>query len=281
MRIAMTVALPQEYRPFLKCFGPWRRLSTRPYKQYLHAGCDREILLVETGMGQKSVLAALEKVVREYAPDLLISFGFAGSLHERLEVGAFCLVDAFFHPDAASPPGLGEPPLYAAAPAFRGDFSVTRTVRNAAILTVESPKPKAFLVNLCRDIPSLLDMESYHVARFAMEAKLPFLCLRSVSDGSRHEIDFDLEAITDGLGRVRMMRVLAAVARHPQWIRSFLQSWKRSRTAGKTLADGLCSLLTLPPEELRRMGATVVPGFVCNEARRLFGKSVWERQGAS
>ena len=281
MRIAMTVALPQEYGPFLKCFGPWRRLSTRPFKQYLHAACDREILLVETGMGQKPVQAALDTVVREFAPDLLISFGFAGSLHESLEVGTLCLVEAFFHLDAASPPGLGEPPLHAAASAAPGDFSVTRLVHKAAILTVASPKPKASLVKLCRDIPSLLDMESYHVARFAMEAKLPFLCLRSVSDGCRHEIDFDLEAITDGSGRVRMMRVLAAVARHPQWIRSFLQSWTRSRTAGKTLADGLCSLLTLLPEELRRMGATVVPGFVCNEARRLFGKSVWEGQGAS
>lgn len=279
MRIALTAALPQEYRPFLKRCTPWQRVSTHPYTQYLHAGCDREILLVETGMGRKSVQAALDRVVREFAPDLLISFGFAGSLHERLEVGALCHVEAFFHLDAASPPGLREPPLHAAASAVLEDFSVTSPVRKAAIFTAESPKPKASLVRLCRDLPSLLDMESYHVARFALEAKLPFLCLRSVSDGCRDEIDFDLEAITDGLGRVRMMRVLGAVVRHPPWIRSFLESWKRSRTAGKTLADGLCFLLTLPQEKLQKVGARVAPGFGCNEASRLFGKLVreWDR----
>jgi hypothetical protein len=232
-------------------------------------------------MGQKFVQAALDTVVRKFAPDLVISFGFAGSLHESLEVGALCLVEAFFHLDAASPPGLREPPLHAAASAALENSSVTHPVHKAAILTVVSPKPKASLLKLCRDIPSLLDMESYHVARFAMEAKLPFLCLRSVSDGCRDEIDFDLEAITDGLGRVRMMRVLGGVARHPQWIRSFLQSWKRSRTAGKTLADGLCFLLTLPPEKLRKVAARVVPGFACDEEGCLSGKWVWERKRES
>lgn len=274
MRIALTAALPQEYRLFLKRCTPWRRVSTRPYTQYLHVGCDREILLVETGMGEKSVQAALDKVIREYAPDLLISFGFAGSLHESLEVGGLCRVESFFHLDAASPPGLRKPPLHMAASTPSGDFYAESPARKAAILTVESPRPKASLVKLCRDIPSLLDMESYHVARFAMEAKLPFLCLRSVSDGCRDEIDFDVEAITDGLGRVRMMRVLGAAVRHPQWIRSFLLSWKRSGRAGKTLADGLCPLLNVPLEMLRKVGTMVLPGFACNEESRLFGKLV-------
>jgi adenosylhomocysteine nucleosidase len=281
MRIALTAALPQEYRPFLKRGTLWRRVSTRPYTQYLHVGCDREILLVETGMGRKPLQAGLDRVIRKYAPDLLISFGFAGSLHERLEVGDLCRVESFFHLDAASPPGLREPPFYMAASADPGDFSATSPVRKAAIFTVELPKPKESLVKLCGDIPSLLDMESYHVARFAMEAKIPFLCLRSVSDGCRDAIDFDVEAITDGLGRVRMMRVLGAVARHPQWMRSFLLSWKRSRAAGKTLADGLCPLLTLPLEKLRKVGAMVVPASACNKESRLFGKLAWERQGAS
>jgi hypothetical protein len=80
------------------------------------------------------------------------------------------------------------------------------------------------------------------------------LCFRSVSDGYRDEIDFDLDALTDAEGQIQIRRVMGAVIHHPGWMKSFWRAWKRSKRAGERLADGLTSFLNLPLKDLQETG---------------------------
>jgi hypothetical protein len=98
-----------------------------------------------------------------------------------------------------------------------------------------------------------MDMESYLVARFCSRNHIPFLSLRAISDGVSDEIDFDLTAISDNRGRVRIPLVLASVLRNPRLLRSYYLSWKRSQIAAKNLGKVLYSFLNLPIAEIRTL----------------------------
>jgi hypothetical protein len=104
---------------------------------------------------------------------------------------------------------------------------------------------KAPLISRFSEIPTVLDMESAVVARYALSSGADFLCLGAVSDAAGDEIDFDLDAITDSNGVVRIRKVLSAVMREPRLVRSFYSSWKRSSLAARNLGNVLVKLLEL------------------------------------
>ena len=260
-RVILLAALPQEYGPLKKLVGPWRLVERRPFKKFAHVTEDKEILLVETGMGKAMVLKALEREVKSNPPDLLISLGFAGSLCEDFAVEDVLLGKTLIglsegdHEtrQASSYPTESEILRFEPSPHLLG-FCRDTGVRQAQIVTVARPESKPPLSLHFKDTQSLMDMESFHVARAAEEAGIPFLCFRAVSDGLHDEIDFDLDRLIDPSGRVRISAVLATVALHPGLVRSFYTSWRRSAKAARRLGEVLAALLRMDGRDLRGLG---------------------------
>jgi hypothetical protein len=217
---------------------------------------DKEITLIDTGMGRAMMLRVLEREVKLTPPDLLISMGFAGSLCEDFAVGDVLLGGTFFcFPESGDGfPVKSELLRFEPSPDLTS-FCTNRGVKRAQIVTVTRPEPKGPLSRRLREAPSLMDMESYHAARYATEAGIPFLCFRAVSDGLHDEIDFDLNSLTDESGRVRIPAVLAAMALRPRLVRSFYGSWLRSSKAAAHLGEVLAALLRIDGRELRGLGA--------------------------
>ena len=249
MRIIMFAALPQEYRPFQKRMGKWRQLAHQPAPLFRHATADREVLLVETGMGSKRLKQAFAAALQGGRADLILCTGFAGSLWHGFQVGqvllggrlAFCnpssqhsMAEAFhFHPS----PGLV---------AFCG----AHHVETASMITVPQPQDKCLLARYAGSMPSVMDMESAHLAQLAFHHSIPFLALRAVSDALQDVIDYSLEEISDETGRVRIPLVLLAILKKPLLCRSFAVSWRRAQKAALHLAQTLSALLRLPHPDL-------------------------------
>ena len=129
-------------------------------------------------------------------------------------------------------------------------FCDEHRIRRTQIVTVNQPAPKQQLSREYENGLTIMDMESYFVGRFCHEKNIPFLSFRAVSDGFLDEIDFDLAAITDARGQVRIPLVLASVLRNPRLLRSYCLSWKRSTKAAKSLGKVLAGLVNLPSAEL-------------------------------
>jgi nucleoside phosphorylase len=269
IRIALLFALPQEYASFKRLMGPWRLRSRNPFKSFTYSvggqqerlsvpkggrgeSDVKELILLETGMGHERTLEALEWLLGWFHPDLVVTSGFAGSLARDLMVGDVCLGEVFASLDGPPRPQAER----------RGNLRISEglahfwrdhRIRRARIVTATQPKPKEQLSGKFSDIPSVMDMETYFVAQFCCRNRLPCLSLRAVSDGLGDAIDFDLTAISDAQGHVKIPLVLASVLKSPRLLKSYYRSWKRSRTAATSLGKALCGLIELPPSELRSL----------------------------
>lgn len=288
MQTALLFALPEEYASFKRAKEPWQLIHRTPFRTFLHTALSCELVLVETGMGQKQLLEALSWLLGKTRPDLIIAAGFAGSLSPDLVVGAVCLGEAFSYVEedvcAHSSPEITATSFQAAAfgawdgapgaseadptATFRMEpgaktgsrlIQVCRQYRlhRTRMVTVNQPQPKPLLARKFAQKASIVDMESYFAVRFCYERQIPFLGVRAVSDGLWDEIDFDLGAISDARGRVKIPRVLVSVVRSPGLVRSYYRSWKRSRTAAFRLGRALAGLVGLSAEELGAVAESI------------------------
>jgi nucleoside phosphorylase len=252
IRIAILAALPQEYRPFQRLLGTWRQLIRQPFPVFSGRAGECELFLVETGMGNQQAEEAARHVLTLTPLDLMISAGFAGSLSRVLPVGQVVRADrlATWNPTAAIPVidrfQVSDTPRLSA-------FCEALQVRPARVLTLERPHSKTELAEFSRSIPTVIDMESTAVAETTYRQGVAFLCLRAVSDEHSKEIDWDLGAIVDNRGRVRLPKVLSMVIRRPALLASFYDLWRSSRKAGRRLAETLSALLRLPEDDIRAL----------------------------
>jgi len=247
-RILLVAALPQEYAHLTKITGPWKRFQMDPFSAWKCCTPDREMVLVETGMGRRSMLEGMQRAIGTVQPDLIICFGFGGGLSERLEVGQVNLVRYFvLWNDAGSFDGE-EFYLEPSSELLR--FCSERRVGLCRSVTVGALTSKPRLSESVGRFPAVVDMESYHAARIACDAGIPLLCIRAISDGLNDEIDFDLSTIADDSGQVKVGRVLLAVLRRPSLAGSFYRAWRRSRWASIRLGEILAALLDIPGSDI-------------------------------
>jgi len=252
IQIAMLFALPQEYGCFKRLTAPWLRARPEPFPSFVRRTPHQELIMVESGMGSSRMVEALKWLLGWTSPDLAIVGGFAGGLMPDLKVGDVCLGEVFSTFDLQCG-SLGQPTIRLKFSERLFRFCKEQRIRETRMVTVVRPEAKRLIRQNLGDAASIMDMESYSVARFCYENHIPFLSFRAVSDGFRDEIDFDLQAISDARGRVRIPLVLSSIVENPALVRSYLRSWKRSSRASRRLGRALTALLDLSPVELRSL----------------------------
>lgn len=251
LKIVLLAALREEYVCLKARTGPWQQIGRSPFIEFGRSFGDKQVVLVETGMGRERIEQSLAWTTSKTVPDVIVSFGFGGGLTEALPVGSVALGTDFLYLEK----GCRDTPLQVRLTAPDGmllDFCRDRNIPTVQIITVDRPRPKRPLSLSFSEVPAVMDMESYYVARFARQRGLPFLCFRAISDGLGDEIAFDLDDISSG-GRVRVSKVLALVARKPGLMPSFYLSWRRSLKAARGLAEVLSALLDMPASQIRRI----------------------------
>jgi adenosylhomocysteine nucleosidase len=251
MRIAILAAITQEYRPLLRQLVAARRLSSDPFPRWSGRILDREVQVVQTGIGMRHAAEAVRCIVARYPLDLVMSVGFAGGLSLDLRVGQLLWLK-----ESATFDEMGKSIVLryrcAAAPAFE-DYAAARGIRPARFVSVEHLQPKLPLAAITGDTTSIVEMESAAVAEVAHRHGIPLLGLRSISDIATDEVDVDLDGMMDGQGRVSIPRVACTVLRRPGLVPSFRRWAGDSQIAGDALAQALVALLRLPEEDLRSL----------------------------
>jgi len=251
MKILILTALSREHNHFRRITGSWRKSRRGPIAFRELNGDDKTLFLVDSGMGATPVRETLDWAVDHIAPELLVSAGYGGSISNEFQVGDVVLGAVFC---GELTPGGWEETRCLALPIAekRGRLPGQRPIRPARIVTVARPRAKRELRVLYADTPSVIDMETLYAAGAAYEKGIPFLSLRAVSDGPEHEIEYDLDAISNPAGKIRIGGVLSLIRSNPRVIGAFYRSWKRSVEAGRRLGECLAELLLLPAADLNR-----------------------------
>jgi adenosylhomocysteine nucleosidase len=219
--IALLGALREEVSGLQKQMGLVEVLANPACRLYGGEYRGRDVLLVQTGMGQQRAETATKYVLERYAVDTLISLGFAGALTEGLEVGD-AVICAMLHcalgpmQEAtrliaySSDGGL----LRLAAQALGGTAVRGRIGSGVTVPQLASgPEERRELGGAFH--ADIVDMESYWIAQIASEKQIPFVAVRTISDTWQdHLPPFDQMMTAEG--RLRWKEIFSYFLRHPQ-----------------------------------------------------------------
>ncbi len=250
MKILILAALPQEYSPLKKLLPGRRLVGKKPLKKFAFKLPDKEIILIESGMGAKSAEEALNMEITGFTPDLLIFSGFAGGLHPDLKIGVVCFT--------VSVREISSEDLFN----FRfsrelDDFLAQNHIIPVLGISSETPGNKPALSVLAAGQMAVLDMETAKVAEMALQKNVPFICFRAISDCLDHDLGFNLGDISDGRGKIRLLGVLFTVLRRPATLKAFYLSWRRSGLAANNLCRSVAAFLRIPAPALVKMAGEI------------------------
>jgi len=219
MRIAIIAALPGELKPLVK---DWRRISTgvTGTKMWTLSRDADTWIAVCAGMGADAVLRAYAIAASNGPLDMLLSIGWAGSLHEEV------------------PPGTVQIPTVVIDAQTGEQYNLTEGKRKWRLVTTARVADAAEKTRLATAYPgaALVDMEAATVARLATMQAIPFLCIKGVSDAVGANLP-DLNPFIDQMGQMRMVRFLAHIAIRPTYWPSLLHLGKNSARAAEAMRD--------------------------------------------
>ncbi|MDE2516527.1 MAG: hypothetical protein KGL12_10915 [Rhodospirillales bacterium] len=154
----------------------------------------------------------------------LISFGLAGGLDPALPAGTLLCPAEVVTGDA----------IFAADPALAallGQMPSGRLLGAERVLDGVAEKRAAFAATGA----AAVDLESGAVARAARAAGLPFAVLRAIADPAARALPHAALAAVDGAGRLRPLRLLAALACRPREIAALLALGREAGQARRSL----------------------------------------------
>ena len=219
MRIAIIAALPGELKPLVK---GWQRVATNAsgIKKWILTRDADTWIAVCAGMGAEAALRAFTIAVSDGPVDMLLSVGWAGSLHPEVH------------------PGTAQVPTVVIDAQTGEQFSLMEGKRKWRLVTTPSVADEAEKGRLAATYPGavLVDMEAAAVARLAEMHGIPLLCIKGVSDAVGATLP-DLNPFIDKRGQMQMARFLAYIAVRPRFWPSLLHLGKNSARAADAMRD--------------------------------------------
>ncbi len=165
----------------------------------------------------------------------LISFGIAGGLAPHLAPGSLVVADAVWAKGEVVPttPALTETLAARLPAAQRGRVACTDGV-------VATPAEKHALWGTSTALA--VDLESWGMARAAVEFGMPFAIIRAVADPATRALPAAAAEGLDEQGRVRLGFVLWSLAKRPSQLPGLVRVGLDAKTALKALAMAVPAL---------------------------------------
>jgi adenosylhomocysteine nucleosidase len=175
-------------------------------------------ILVANGPGPKLAGVAADEFKDEV--DALVSIGLCGGLDPELQVGDIFVATAVNGRSAELP---------RTARSYRSGDLVSE---DRVAVTLEDKR------RLWAAGASAVEMEAEAICSRAADWKVPFYCVRAVSDGARDAFELDLNAVRDRNGRFSKVRIIAKALRNPvRLVPELLRLKRNSEKAAKNLGE--------------------------------------------
>ena len=209
-RIGIVAALPGELKPLVH---GWQAHARNVWAGHL-AGF--EAVAIAGGIGADAATRASELLVNDFQVNLLVSYGWAGSLTCAVKPPNGCVISEVV--DAVT----GERFASATADGFR-------------LITLDHVARADEKRGLAQRHQSVLvDMEAAAVGRVAARHGVTFCCFKGVSDGYTDRLP-DFNRFMDASGEMRMAKLIGYAIVHPQYWGALARLGRNSSAAAKEL----------------------------------------------
>lgn len=220
MRIGIIAALPGEIKPLVR---EWSARSLQDgTRVWTHAEGNDVWVAACSGMGADAARRAFSGAEASGALDSVLSVGWAGALTPEIKPGESYAVSIVI--DAQT----GEQ--------FCPD-DAERTFRLVTTARVADAYEKARLRNTYPGA-AMVDMEAATVVRLAQMRKIPFACIKGVSDSFSARLP-DLNPFITSKGQLRLIPFVVHIVLRPQYWRAVAALSRHSDRA----ARGMCQLI--------------------------------------
>ncbi|MDR0804030.1 MAG: 5'-methylthioadenosine/S-adenosylhomocysteine nucleosidase [Rickettsiales bacterium] len=146
-----------------------------------------------TGVGKINAAAATQKAIDVFAPDLILNFGTAGSA--KFNYGTIVNPTGFVQRDMNPTEFLA--PKYITPLSSDTDPVLKYGTRVPDYPECITGTGDSFVNNIAGEIWDIVGMEDYAVAHVARDNKIPFACLRFISDGADSNAPEQWERVLD------------------------------------------------------------------------------------
>jgi adenosylhomocysteine nucleosidase len=228
VRVAIFSAFPQEIKQIIKNLKA-EKFERHPLTTFSARYSSKEIIIVLTGMGKTNAERAVEYTVTKYNPDLALSIGFGGALYEDAVIGEIVWGSrvSLIQDDITETLDLPNPKDIV------GRLSGNFAVRKGSFLTLAKWMKKA---DIKKFLPNELsfpvcDMETFFLAKPAMEKRLPFFAIRSITDLAGEEIPREFMSVTDQHGKYKLSRALKLILGKPKLLGDIIKIGRNSGRA--------------------------------------------------
>ena len=209
---------------------------------------NRDILLVQTGMGRERAENATRFALERYPVTAIISIGFAGALAPELNIGDVVVCSKlYFVPrpeeeEQALEPYAADANLLALASQGTGDTAIPFSIgRGVTVLQLNADSLNMQELSDTLNV-HIIDMESYWIAGIASTWKIPFIAIRSISDTIRESVQ-PFDRILDSGGELLWKKAVLCFLLHPWYLKNVFTLYKNTRPAKRNLAALICHLV--------------------------------------
>jgi nucleoside phosphorylase len=225
----LLVAVAREHLFFRPRCTILRTLRERPTPAWVVRLDGRDCVLVETGVGGASVVRTLAWLREQAPPSRALFAGFAGALHRELRVG-----DAIWSAAVVDPAGTRHLSTWV------GDGRWRSGVLSTSDRLVSTPAEKLKLADAHQAVA--VDMESSYFAAWCAEQKVPWACVRVISDDADTHVSQDVFALLED-GRVVVRRLVMSLLRRPMLARDLWHLSRATNVAARTIAEVFAACL--------------------------------------
>lgn len=246
--IALIVALPEERVALVKKLQKVKRRLMGGIPCYSGTLKERLVSVVEGGMGTAAATRAVQLLLAEVRPNLLISSGFCGAIRPGAQVADLVICKKLFRVDDSGLHEVRMPgsDLITARLSAELQHKGLRTWQGSFITAEQIITKAEIAATLPENLPTpVLEMESAVIAQAAATAGIPFLGLRAISDDATEELGFTLDELTDDQLRISIPRVLLTCLKKPRIIPQLARLAGNSGKAGKNLGTALQQIIQL------------------------------------
>ena len=230
----ITAATHEELRDVLKRMAPVHRESCGGMHFFYGRISGQDLLLVQTGVGPKKAGAAANRILKDHAPQAVLSIGAAGAADPLLQVGDVVIVknilhhaDGHFATDQQRSEQITGLLSDTGMPVSRGDCLTV-----GAFIHTIGEKQRIFKNTGAR----VIDMESASLAKRLCPAGVAFLNIRIVSDTARQDA-FNIEAFYAYKKKAGPAGVYTYFIKRPGEILRALRLKRNVGLVGRQIAD--------------------------------------------
>jgi adenosylhomocysteine nucleosidase len=267
-RVALVAAMPEEVAVLRARLTEVRPLRLGDREAVGGRLDDTPVVLLVTGDGARNARQGLSLLLAasegEWTISRLIVVGIAGALSPHLRPGALVVAERVVHADSrlgvgahATGGGGGWPGLWSdgawvagVARRARAEPAVVVTAERIADSVAEKQRLRELASDGGQAPAAVVDLESAIHAELAVEAGIPWLVLRAVSDTASEALPELLNRARDDGGSVRRGQVLRGLLGNPRALPRLLALRSRLGRCAEVLSQAISrEVLAGPPPE--------------------------------